>query len=183
MIRSNAGALAAFTALSLAACGGGDPATPDARSVVGVLVINEILASNTAACADPFGEFDDWVELYNAGDTELDLAGYTVTDDPAMPAKATLQAGLTIPAHGYKLLWCDGQVQGLDHLSFKLDAAGEAFAIFTPDGTLVDKVTFGAATTDISVARFPDGTGALAECNVPTCGTRNGASCGAGVNP
>ena len=173
-----------LAALPLAACGGGaDDAPPDAPSVVGVLVINEVLASNTASCPDPFGEFDDFVELYNQGDTDLDLAGYTVTDDPALPAKATLQAGLTVPAHGYKLIWCDGQVQGLDHVSFKLDAAGESFSIFAPDSTLVDKVEFGAATTDVSLARFPDGTGALAACATPTCGTRNGASYGAGIAP
>ena len=145
-----------------------------------MLVINEVMASNTAACADPFGEFDDWVELYNQGDVDLDLAGFTVTDDPAAPAKVTLQAGLRVPAHGYRLIWCDGQVQGLDHVSFKLDAAGEAFALFTPDGTLVDKLEFGAATTDASLARFPDGTGAPASCAASTCGAANGASCGGG---
>ena len=31
------------------------------------VVINELLASNTKSAADPQGEFDDWIELYNAG--------------------------------------------------------------------------------------------------------------------
>ena len=152
---------------------------PDASSPLGVLFINEVMPSNAAACADPFGEFDDWVELYNAGATDLDLTGFTVTDDTTTPAKATL-TGVTVPAHGYKLLWCDGQVQGVDHLSFKLEAKGEQFAIYLPDGSLIDSITFGKATTDVSFARVPDGTGDFASCAHATCGAANGTTCTAG---
>jgi len=186
--------------LCCAACGGSDAASSDAgadgargdadaadaaapdtagASAAGVLFINEVMPSNTAACSDALGEFDDWVELYNAGDADLDLAGFTVTDDAALPTKAVLPAGVVVPAHGTLLLWADGQVQGVDHLSFKLDAAGEAFAIFAPDGAPIDAMTFAAATTDVSFARLPDGTGAFAPCARATCGALNGAACAA----
>jgi len=174
--------------LLLAACGGDDAAsavdaatadaTPDAATRV-ALYINEVMPSNTAACADSFGEYDDWVELYNAGASDVDLAGYYVTDDAAAPKKAPLAAGVTVPAHGYKVLWLDNQTQGVDHIAFKLDAAGEQFAIYAPDGTLIDSIMFGAATTDVSFARLPDGTGDFASCAHATCGAANGASCAA----
>lgn len=164
-------------ALAAAACGGGGGATDAAAA--GALVINEVMPSNTAACADGFGEFDDWVELYNPGAADLDLTGYTVTDDTAMPTRMTLPAGVVVPARGYKLLWCDDQVQGVDHLPFKLDAAGEQFAIYAPDGALIDSISFGMATTDASFARLPDGTGEFASCARPTCGAANGATCAA----
>jgi len=163
--------------LTAAACGGGGGALD--ASTAGALVINEVMASNDAACADAFGEFDDWVELYNPGDADLELTGYTVTDDTAMPAKLTLPAGVVVPARGYKLLWCDDQVQGVDHLPFKLDAAGEQFAIYAPDGALIDSVAFGMATADTSFARLPDGAGEFASCAHPTCGAANGATCAA----
>ncbi len=174
--------------VALAACGGGNPAGVDAAgdavashdaapSALGVLFVNEVMASNTAACPDEFGELDDWAELYNAGDTDLDLTGYSVTDETATPAKAVLPAGVIVPAHGYKLIWCDGQVQGPAHVSFKLSATGEAFAIYTPGGELIDQLGFGAATTDVSFARLPDGTGAFVSCTRSTCGASNGASC------
>ena len=170
--RSRSAALAAALSMALVgACGS------DERSIAGTLVINELMASNTAACVDPFGEFDDWVELYNQGDVEIDLSGFTVTDDPAVSTKATLPAGLLIPARGYRLLWCDGQVQGLDHLAFKLNAASESFAIFTPEGELIDKADFSATVTDTTIARFPDGTGDFTTCARSTCGASNGASC------
>ena len=37
--------------------------------------INEVMASNTKTLADPQGDFDDWIELFNAGDTPVDLTG------------------------------------------------------------------------------------------------------------
>lgn len=167
--------------ITITACGDGDGGDgADAAPVAaGVLFINEVMPSNTAACADPFGEFDDWVELYNAGDTDLDLGGFYVTDDLQQPTKVILPEGLVVPAHGWKVLWADDQVQGLDHLSFKLEANGEDFAIAAPDGTQLDMISFGAATTDVSFARFPDGAGAMAACATSTCGGANGAACGA----
>jgi hypothetical protein len=163
--------------VSFAACGGSDG--DDGPDPVGVLFINEIMPSNIAACADPFGEFDDWIELHNAGDDDLDLGGFFVTDNLLQPTKVILPKGLIVPAHGYLILWADDQIQGLDHLSFKLGANGEAFAIATPDGTQIDMFTFGAATADVSFARFPDGTGAFVTCASSTCGAANGAACGA----
>ncbi len=166
----------------LAACGSSS-ATIDAVSTdaspVGTLFINEVMPSNTTACADPFGEYDDWIELYNAGDADLDLTNYYVTDDLTMPMREKLAAGVTVPAHGFKLLWADEQVQGSDHLQFKLEAKGEMFMISAPDGTMIDQITFGAATTDVSFARLPDGTGDFASCAHSTCGATNGTTCAA----
>jgi hypothetical protein len=173
--------------LGLAACGSDGAESADAAlaadaaapTATGSLFINEVMPSNTAACADSFGEFDDWIELYNAGAADLDLTGYYVTDDVATPMKAQLPAGLIVPAQGFKLLWADDQVQGVDHLAFKLDAQGEQFAISAPDGTLIDSITFGEATSDVAFARLPDGTGDFASCAASTCGAANGASCAA----
>jgi hypothetical protein len=148
-------------------------APPD---VAGILFVNEVMPSNATACADEFGEFDDWAELYNAGSTAIDLTGFSVTDDETNPTKVVL-SGVTVPAHGYTLIWCDGQVQGPNHVSFKLSASGEQFAVYSPGGVLVDELTFGAATTDHSFARLPDGTGAFADCATSTCGATNGTSC------
>jgi hypothetical protein len=59
------------------------------------LVINEIMASNTTTLADPDGvdEYDDWLEIYNAGSTTVDMDRFYFSDSenpfddriPAMP--------------------------------------------------------------------------------------------------
>ena len=48
----------------------------------GQILINEFLASNATINQDPdFYEYADWIELYNAGISNINLNGYYLTDD------------------------------------------------------------------------------------------------------
>jgi hypothetical protein len=165
-------------AAMLAACGD-DSSTTDARPQgSGVLFINEVMPSNLmSTCKDIVGEADDWIEIYNTGDSAVDLGGFMVSDNPLFPAKGTLAAGVTVPANGYLLLWADDQVQGLDHLPFKLDADGEEIGLYAPDGGKLDSYAWPIANPDQSFARFPDGTGPFVTCATHTCGASNGNAC------
>ncbi|MGI9240098.1 MAG: hypothetical protein ACR2RV_04825 [Verrucomicrobiales bacterium] len=50
------------------------------------LVTNEWMASNQTAVADPAdGDFEDWIELFNPGPDQADLAGWFLSDDPNNP--------------------------------------------------------------------------------------------------
>jgi len=157
------------------------PATHvDAGLVVGEapVVINEVLASNNRFLPDPQGQFDDWIELYNRGDEPINMAGMYLTDDPAVPTKwqfpATSAALTTIPAQGYLIVWADGDNAPGLHASFKLSAEGETVALYDRDGaTLVDSVTFGTQTSDISYGRFPDGSDTWMPLTIPSPGVLN----------
>lgn len=135
-----------------------------AASAQGVsLTINEVMASNGAAKADPQGHFDDWIEIYNFGSTPVDIGGMYLTDDPNDPTKwrvpATDPVQTTISPQGYLLVWADGDTEapGL-HAGFKLDAAGEELSLFDADGaTLIDTLAFPELATDTSYGRSPDG--------------------------
>ncbi len=152
----------------------GEPTTDDPRAAV--LRINELVASNSVGCVDAAGEFDDWIELVNLGDSDIDLDGVTITDDRTVRDKARLD-GLSIAAGGHLLLFADGTAtQGPDHLPFKLSAAGEELLVCI-DGAIVDSVSWTAAVPDQALARFPDGTGAFAPCRATSCGEANGAAC------
>jgi len=143
------------------------------------VVINELLASNVDYVADPQGEFEDWIELYNTGDAPVDIGGLYLTDDTAEPTKwqvpADKAAQTTIPAHGFLLIWADKETTdpGL-HASFSLDAGGEELALVDADGvTVLDSVSFGEQRGDISYGRFPDGTDTWLLTDVPTPSGRN----------
>ena len=167
-------AIALSSLVWIAACDGAPPTTDDPRA--DVIRINELMVSNGASCADGAGEFDDWIELINTGDADLSLDGIAITDDRATPDKASLD-GLTIPATGRLLLVADATpAQGATHLPFKLSAAGEELLLFIGEA-IVDEVTWTSALTDVSLARFPDGSGEFATCALSTCGEENGASC------
>ena len=127
------------------------------------LLINEILVSNNSVLEDPQGEYDDWIEIYNSGTTAVDVAGMYVTDDLGEPTQWRFPSDhpeLTIIKPGeFLLLWVDGDTAdaGL-HAGFNLSATGEAVGLFDSDGvTLVDSVSFGPQSVDVSYGRYPDG--------------------------
>ncbi|MEN6575367.1 MAG: lamin tail domain-containing protein [Phycisphaerales bacterium] len=129
----------------------------------GPLYINEILASNTSFGKDAQGEYDDWIEIYNAGTQAVDCGGMYLTDDSEKPQKWQIPTGsptaTTIAAGGYVVIWADGDVDdsGL-HANFSLSAAGDEVHLFDTDGvTLIDEVSFDQQQVDTSLGRLPDG--------------------------
>lgn len=51
------------------------------------VVINEIQTSNTKTFFDENYEYDDWIEIYNAGSSSVNLNGYGLSDDSLKPYK------------------------------------------------------------------------------------------------
>ncbi|MEM8558279.1 MAG: CotH kinase family protein [Bacteroidota bacterium] len=146
--------------------------TPSAEAQPRIFV-NEFLASNTTVIADPdFGDFADWIELYNAEPDAVDLGGYTLTDDLDLPSRWRFPEGTVIPAGGFLLVWADDESTGL-HTDFKLSAGGEQIGLYAPDGTVVDTLTYGEQTTDISLGRSPDGSPTFRFFETPTPGAPN----------
>jgi hypothetical protein len=125
------------------------------------LVINELMASNATTAKDPQGQYDDWIEIYNDGNTPIDTGGMYLTDDSNSPTKwqipTTNPALTTIAPQGYLVIWADENTAdaGL-HAGFKLSAGGEEVALFDTDGkTLIDSVSFPALTADMAYGRDP----------------------------
>lgn len=143
-------------------------ATPGAANSAFVppvsVVINELMAQNTATLRDPADtDFDDWIELYNPGAVAADLSGYFLTDDLANPRASALPPGTVVPAGGFLLVWADGETaqndvaKGWIHAGFSLARGGESVGLYAPDGSLVDAFTFGEQMANVSVGRYPDG--------------------------
>jgi|GEM_PF-1732222 len=140
-----------------------DIPTPNAANnpavTPGAAVFNEWMARNDSTLADPAdGDFEDWFELYNPGDTAVDLSGYTISDDPTDPAKFVLPAGTVLAADDHLLIWADKEeAQGPLHAGFDLDDLGETITLYQPDGTRVDQVTFGPQSGDVAEGSWKDG--------------------------
>lgn len=130
------------------------------------LMINEFMASNssTSGISDPQGEYEDWIELYNSGDTAIDLAGMYLTDDLDNPTAwrfpLNRPAETTIPPRGYLIVWADedvGDSPGL-HAGFKLSGEGEEIGLFNSDGVQrIDAISFGRQFPNLSYGRWPNG--------------------------
>lgn len=128
------------------------------------LYFNEFMASNNNTIADEYGEFDDWIELYNNGSEPIDIGGYYVTDDLSNLTKYKISSSnsslTTIQPGGFLLLWADKDTeQGILHLNFKLSSSGEQLGlvrIVGSDTVIVDYLNFDFQETDVSRGRYPD---------------------------
>ena len=145
--------------------------------LIGQLKINEFLASNDAVNTDEAGEFDDWLELYNLSDQPIDLSGLYLTDDlDDLTQWQFPNDNISIASGGYLLVWCDDNIsQGDLHTSFKISSIGETLALVKNDGiTIIDSISFGSQTIDLSYGRIPDG-GEEWTTMLPTPGNTNQA--------
>src|SRR5690349_14442875 len=87
------------------------------------VVINEYSCSNLSQVADDYGDYGDWIELYNTGGTSVDLSGYYLSDNPSNPMLWPIPSGVTISANGFKRFWASGRnvSNGANyHTNFKL---------------------------------------------------------------
>jgi len=123
------------------------------------IVINEFMADNGITIADPNGEYDDWIELYNPTANLIPLTGKYLTDKKDNLTKwKFIEPNLFLGPNQFLLVWCDedsGQVGY--HTNFKLSATGEFIGLVESDGvTIIDSISFGPQTTDISFGRQTD---------------------------
>jgi hypothetical protein len=140
------------------------------------LFINEFLAGNDSLVADEFGEYDDWIEVYNGDSKDINLEGFYLSDKFEVPNKWAFP-DTTIKAGGFLILWADeDQEQGAMHTNFKLNRSGEQLGIFNSDSTNfapVDTITFLSQMTNVSYGRYPDGTDSWVSLVSPTPGSAN----------
>tara|TARA_B110000263_G_scaffold70950_1_gene61886 strand:- start:162 stop:4460 length:4299 start_codon:yes stop_codon:yes gene_type:complete len=139
------------------------------------LVINELLAENNSINSDDDGDFDDWIELYNPTDHGINISGLYLTDDlDDLDKWRFLDTTLIIESRGFIIVWCDNDNSlGSLHTNFKLSSDGEDLALVKSDGeSIIDHISFGAQTIDLSYGRIPDGS-EFWNITTPTPGSSN----------
>jgi hypothetical protein len=124
-----------------------------ALGATGVLRLNEWMADPAAG--------PDWLELYNPTNLPVDLGGLYLTDDLSLYGtnRFRIPSLSFIGPRSHARYLADGDPeQGLDHVDFSLEAAGEALRLYAANGgTIIDTVTFGTQLAGVSEGRLPDG--------------------------
>jgi len=153
----------------------------------GYLVINEVMAQNTQTLSDAQGEYNDWIELYNARDESLSLNGLFLTDNFDEPQKWSFPDTSVAP-RGYLLIWMQSETDTNTplHTNFRLSKDGEQIGLFDKNSWFnapLDTIRFGIQQRDVSIGRLPNGTGQVQtlfsatpseQNNVPTDFDANG---------
>ncbi len=100
--------------------------------------ITEFMAANSKTLKDDFGEYSDWIEVFNAGSAAVNLQDWGLTDSAGQPFKWRFP-GTNLPPKSFLVVYASNRDRRLPgqplHTNFKLDAAGEYLALVHPDGT------------------------------------------------
>ncbi|MHC4498491.1 MAG: CotH kinase family protein, partial [Planctomycetota bacterium] len=138
-----------------------------------ILVINEIMSNNDTTHQDPAdNDYEDWIEIFNAGILPVNMAGMYLADDGNI---WEIPSGIIIEPGEYELFWADNETsQGIYHTNFALSASGDSVTLYDTDGvTTLDTVTFGELSDDISYGRWPNITGDFLNMDSPTPDAEN----------
>lgn len=105
------------------------------------VVISEFMAANAGTTfVDEDGDSSDWLELYNSGDSAVNLAGWFLTDQTNELTKWIFPV-TNLDARGFMVVFAsdkDRRVPGAPlHTNFKLDAGGGFLALVKPDGVTI----------------------------------------------
>ncbi len=122
--------------------------------------INEVMTANKSACYDETGACPDWIELYNAYSSPVDITGWVLTDKTSRSIRFTFPEHVMQPGE-YALVFASGQLKndpdGTWHAPFKLSSAGDTLLLFDAGGTVVQSMNIPALSEDYVYALNADG--------------------------
>ncbi|MDG2264296.1 MAG: lamin tail domain-containing protein, partial [Flavobacteriales bacterium] len=145
------------------------------------IVVNEYSAANYDTYTDNYGEYEDWVELYNPTAAAVDINGWALSDKVNNPLKWIIPSSFIVPAGGTVLVYCSGrdEVIGLNaHSNFKITQTkgSEVFMLSDGGGVLQDSIRVFANQNSHTRGRETDGS---AIWSVFVNGTPNATNVGA----
>jgi len=123
--------------------GGGWQYNLDPNAILTTVIISEFMASN-GLILDEDGDDSDWIEIYNAGAADVNLAGWSLTDDEDDLNKWRFPA-TNLAGGQFMLVFASGKDRreaGRElHTSYNLSAGGEYLALVRPDGSIASEFT------------------------------------------
>ncbi len=129
-----------------------------------LLWINEVMPSNTSALADNAGEFDPWIELFNAGTNAIALTGCHLSNDPSNLRQWAFPDGSKIGPGERLLVWADAQPQQTDgshlHATFHLESGSGTVVLawhYLGRTIVLDAISYADVPADCSYGSYPDG--------------------------
>ncbi len=118
------------------------------------LLITEICPVNEQVVVDEYGEYADWIEIYNSGSTDVNLSGIYITDDPSNILKHKIATtDLVVPSGQYFLLWADDTSnKGNKHLPFSI-SENEKIILYSPAYGIIDSISVKNAIKNVSLGK------------------------------
>lgn len=115
------------------------------------LRINEYMNNNEATNYDEDMDSGNWVEIYNYGESDIDLLGYSISDEETNINKYVLPS-VIIKKGEYLSIYLDGKdkVDKYIHTSFSLTDKDSVLVLSDNKGNLVDKLYLDSLPKNVS---------------------------------
>ncbi|MGB0999047.1 MAG: CotH kinase family protein [Flavobacteriales bacterium] len=150
------------------------------RGVSQTLVINEVMSSNDTVLQDKFGDYPDWIELYNSSNELVNLHQYSLSDDEDDLQKWRFPE-VSIEPKSFLVLFASGRDTLIDnefHTNFKIKQTGEPLFLASHQVEVLSSVAPVFIPTNTSYACVVDGNKQMTITNTPTPGASNSQSNG-----
>jgi hypothetical protein len=140
------------------------------------ILINEYSASNKSLLMDAFGDHPDWIEIYNASASPINLLGLYLSDSPGNLHKWPFPAQ-SLGAFQRLLVFAsnrDTYAGGYYHTSFKLtQMKAEKIILSNSTGGIIDSLTMIPTQENHSRGRMTDGASSWGVFTSPTPNAAN----------
>ena len=138
---------------------GGSPGKSNVQSMVGDLVLSEILWGNQAGVRGPHGGFSTYIEVANVGSREQDLGGKVLWVESDGLEWWPFPSGSHLNPGERRVIWVDRDLpvsDGANHyfsVTNKPLPAGGQVSLVGANGSLLDSIRFGQQIADLSLGR------------------------------
>ncbi|MEE2954408.1 MAG: CotH kinase family protein, partial [Bacteroidota bacterium] len=142
------------------------------------VLINEYSAANYDSFQDNYGEYEDWIELYNNSNVGIDLNGWFLTDKTTNLTKWVFPSSFILPANSVVLIYCSGRDEigmGVAHTNFKITQTkgNEVIVLSNNLGIVQDSIRVRPNLNSHSRGRSSNGNSAWSVFVTPTPGLNN----------
>lgn len=143
------------------------------------VTISEFMADNKDTLNDEDGDASDWIEIENASEQVVDLAGWGLTDNPSNLRKWRFPA-VSMGGRSRLVVFASAKDRVVPtqplHTSFRLARDGGYLALSRPDGTIASDfgVGYPEQSEDVSYGRLPTDPLKTGYFVQPTPGAPNG---------
>lgn len=119
---------------------------------------------------------NDFIELFNSESVPVALGGCFLSNAEGAPTLSPIGSLSFIAPSGFISFTADANPdQGANHVNFKLNPNAGIILLSDPDCNIIDEVTYGSQTTDVSQGRSPSGSDTIVSFITPTPGGPNPA--------
>ena len=117
--------------------------------------INEICTKNIIF-KDSYGNYSDWIELFNSGEKKLDISGYGLSDDINNLFKFIFPKDTIIDSDKYLLIFAskENSTDNEIHTGFSLKKEGEILIFSSKEGEIIEKIEIPFLEYDETFGKF-----------------------------